>query len=127
MPTQERLNPDDPFTGQINLRLVMQNEAVAAQGRRQLLLLQKTAGRLDIHGRREELESIPPELLGAIHGQVGIFHQGPGILAVVRDHGNANTDRDPDFVIVQPDPLAQTAQDRLCHLAGGVRIADAGQ
>ena len=102
-------------------------EAIAIQRRGQLLLLQKPPCRLDVHGRGEELERIPTQLLGTIHRQISVLHQGSGVLTVVGNHGDADTDRDADFVIVQPDPLAQTAQDRLCHLAGGVRIADARQ
>ena len=102
----------------------MQDEAIAVQSRGQFLLLQEPARRLDIHGRREELEGVAAQLLGTIHGQIGILHQGSGILAVVGNHGNTDTDRDADFVIIQPDSLAQTAQDGLGNLAGGVRITD---
>ena len=125
MPAQEGLYPDYPLAGQVQFRLVMQYKPVAFQGGCQLFLLQQPPGRLDIHRRGKELIGVAADLLGPVHGEVCVFHQGAGIFAVVGNHGDPDTDGYPYLVLVQADTLAKPAQNRLGDAACSVGIADA--
>ncbi len=49
---------------------------------------------------REKIEGALSPLLGRIHGHVGVSEQGGPILPVVREHDDADADREIDFMTV---------------------------
>jgi len=76
VPADQGLTAEDPASGQVHPRLVVQLELIALQRPPQLALQLQAFGHEGIDFAREELEVVPPGVLGAIHGRVGMFEQG---------------------------------------------------
>jgi hypothetical protein len=54
---------------------------------------------------------VPALILGAVHGDVGIPHQGVSVFTIVRVHGDPNAGGDADFVTIKPEWLSKGFQD----------------
>jgi hypothetical protein len=59
---------------------------------------------------------VPALYLGAVHGNVGILHQGISVLAVVGVDSNPDAGSDVDFVAIKDKWLSKRLQDSLGNL-----------
>ena len=75
VPAQQRLGTDDAPVGQSHDRLVEQLELVALDGLTQRGLEVEAGGDLLLQLVAEQLDAVAAEVLGAVHGGVGVAQQ----------------------------------------------------
>ena len=85
-----------------------------------------------LHGRFVEfpgvvLVVVAAKLLGTVHGDIGIFHQFGGVVAVARIQGDADTAGDEHFLLVNDEFLRERFQDPPRNLLGVLRALHVGQ
>ena len=111
LPADQRLDAAQLAVAPIDLRLVVDLELPFEQRRMQIAFEQHAlAGHL-VHARGEELEVVPPLLLGVIHRRVGVFHQGLAVVAVGRENAD-------------PDARRRVQRVPVDHVVAGERLQD---
>ncbi len=111
LPAHQRLDTRDLLRVQIELRLVMQEELVALQAAAQTRLQRHPLERMDVDLLRVELVVVLAVLLGAVHGDVGVFHQGLFVLRFRRIHADADARRHPAFLPLNRHRLDERGED----------------
>ena len=127
LPAQQRLDPGDAAGGEVDLRLVEEPELAALDPLAQVVLERQPLERARVHGRRAELETVAPQLLGAVHGDVGAGQQRLGVAAVGRVEADADAGRDVEAMAVQVHRPRDGGQDLVGHPGGLGAAADVGQ
>jgi hypothetical protein len=124
-PSQERLGPDDPAGGEVQLRLPAQFELVAWQ---RLLQVGGEAHRLLrrlVQGRLEQAEGAPPLRFRLVHGEVGVPQQFLRAATVGGEQGNADRGRNGQPAAEQREGLRELFEQALGQGAGGLLGVDA--
>lgn len=104
-------------------RLVVQDELLVAQGDAQFGFELGTQLHFVVHARLEAGHRTASPLLGAIHGHVGMTQQGIGVVAVLRETGNADAGVDELRPAGQLERPRQGCDQRVGLAAGFVPIA----
>ena len=120
VPAQEGFYADDGHVGELEDRLVQQEELVGADGRLQVHLELVSAAQLGLHFGLEDDVAVLARLLGGVEGDVGVAQQVLGTLA--QPDGDADAGRDADRrllgVVVEMERFGQDVQEALGHQFG---------
>ena len=117
LPAQQGLRAHEMSGARVDLRLVVELELVALEGKQQVLLDPGLRRRPVAQRRRVEREGVAALALGRLHGQVGIAHQllaGPALLG---EQGDAHARGHSDLATADQVRLGDAVE----HLAGGQR------
>ena len=97
LPAEERLQPGDPSSGNIHLRLIHEKEFFFVECQSQAVLQGQSLHSLSVHVLREEPKIVTSIIFGAIHGRIGILDQSFAVRTVFRENADAeaatNTER----------------------------------
>ena len=125
MPTQQRFNAHHAVIFKGHLRLVHQVKLVALQSAAQLLVQLAAYAHLAVQAGDIELVPITRARLGQHHGLLGLLQQLFGVVAVVREQGNADGRAQADRVFANFEWAAQIVQNGLGQLCSFVGLTDA--
>ena len=75
LPAHQGFDAGNPSSPGVHLGLVIQHELVAFQRAPQTGFQREQFRRMQIHLRRIELKIVLADFLGAVHRDVGVFHQ----------------------------------------------------
>src|ERR1017187_5498870 len=89
LPAEERLQPDDPSSGNFYLRLIHQKEFLLVECQSQAVLQGQSLHSLSVHVFCKEPKVVTSALFGAIHGCIGILDQGFAVRTVFRENADA--------------------------------------
>jgi hypothetical protein len=113
VPPEQRLDTGDGAGRKLGLGLILQKKLVPFQGAAQVIAEVQSLERARVHLGRVELEAAAPELLRAVHRDVGVAQQRVAIRAVGRIRRNAHADCHEDFVAVDLERLLECGHDLL--------------
>ena len=93
LPPHQRLGADDPARRHLDLGLVVDRELAVLDGLAQLDLVLQPAAHLGPQRLVEDLDAVAAQLLGRVHGRVGVAQQVVGRLVGVGGEGDAHAGR----------------------------------
>ncbi len=123
-PAQERLGTDHLARGDVDARLVDEEQLVPREAVAQLFHHRRGRGRVLVQHGGEELVAVAAELLRAVHRQVGEAQQRGDVVAVLRHAGDADARAGSDLVLADAVGLAELVQQLLRHRGGLAGIGD---
>ena len=111
-PTQQRFDPEDLTSSQVQLGLVVQHQLAFVYRSRQLVGQAHTVGAVDVPAVDGKAGAA---LFGAIHGYIGVPHQLIGVSGITC-HRHAHAGPDTSFDRVEGEGLLQAVDDPLGDL-----------
>ena len=123
-PAQQSLGADHLAGGDVDARLVDEEQLAAADALAQLGGQRGGGGGVLVEQRREELVAVAAALLGAVHGDVGEPHQRADLLAVLRHAGDADARAGEQLAALCVVRPAELVDQLLRHRGGLARLGD---
>ena len=123
-PAQQRLGSLDARRGQVDQRLVVQDELAALERAPQLGLRREAMADALGHLGIEELVVGAPGFLGVIHRGVGVAHQRLGRVAVARVEGDADAAVGVQLVLADRERPRELGEDAAGHAGGLGGVGD---
>ena len=127
LPAHERLDPDDPARAQVHLRLVVQDQLVAADGAVEAGFECEALVRPCVHVRGVQLVVVPAALLGPVHGRVRVLQQRHRVFTVAREQRDADARAHEQLSLGDHERFCEHGQDLLGHDARRRRPVHLGQ
>ena len=123
-PADQRLGAHHVAGLQVDLRLVVQAEALAGQRLAHGMVQPHALAHVGVLVRLVEAEAAAPALLGALHGRLGMAHQHLGIAAVGREQRHAHAAGQRELQAVDGDRhrrlgTAEVLEAYDAHIADG--------
>ena len=126
LPAHERLHAAHPAGPHVDLGLVVHDELPPDGAVQRTLELEPFVGLLvepgGVHG-----VGVPPLVLGAVHGGVGVLQQGVRLLAVPRVESHADAGRDVELVLAEVERLPERRQQLAGDAHGVVLLLQLGE